>query len=56
MSEERKKEMERRYIKELIEFITLAMQIRDGRRVEKQGRTTGSEEWRRRRGENGDRK
>lgn len=51
MSEERKKEMERRYMKELVEFISPTMQMRDGSKVEEQGRTTGSEEWRKQRGE-----
>ncbi|KAL3997862.1 Thioredoxin family protein [Acanthocheilonema viteae] len=54
MSEERKKEMERRYMKELVEFISPTMQIRDGNKLEEQGRTTGSEEWRKQRGEMGD--
>uniref|UniRef100_A0A0R3RQ64 Peptide-N(4)-(N-acetyl-beta-glucosaminyl)asparagine amidase n=1 Tax=Elaeophora elaphi TaxID=1147741 RepID=A0A0R3RQ64_9BILA len=53
MSEERKKEMERRCMKELVEFISPTMQIRDGSEVEEQGRTTGSEEWRKQRGEIG---
>lgn len=54
MSEERKKELERRYMKELVEFISPTMQIRDGSKVEEQGRVTGSEEWRKQRGEIGD--
>ncbi|CAG9532026.1 unnamed protein product [Cercopithifilaria johnstoni] len=54
MSEEWKKEMERRYMKELVEFISPTMQVRDGNKVEEQGRKTGSEEWRKQRGEIGD--
>ncbi|VIO96732.1 Uncharacterized protein BM_BM4496 [Brugia malayi] len=50
MSEEKKKEMERRYMKELVEFISPTMQLRD---VEEKGRTTGLEEWRKQRGETG---
>uniref|UniRef100_A0A1I8EU02 Peptide-N(4)-(N-acetyl-beta-glucosaminyl)asparagine amidase n=1 Tax=Wuchereria bancrofti TaxID=6293 RepID=A0A1I8EU02_WUCBA len=50
MSEEKKKEMERRYMKELVEFISPTMQLRD---VEEQGRTTGLEGWRKQRGETG---
>lgn len=41
-------------MKELVEFISPSMQLRDGNEVEQQGRTTGSEEWRELRGENGD--
>ncbi|VDO24385.1 unnamed protein product [Brugia timori] len=50
MSEEKKKEMERRYMKELVEFISPTEQLRD---VEEKGRTTGLEEWRKQRGETG---
>ncbi|VDO38030.1 unnamed protein product [Onchocerca flexuosa] len=40
-------------MKELIEFISPTMQIRDGSKIEEQGRTTGSEEWKKQRGETG---
>lgn len=40
-------------MKELVEFISPDMQIREGSRLEKQGRTTGSEEWKKQRGEIG---
>lgn len=39
-------------MKELIEFISPAMQMR-GSKIEEQGRTTGSEEWKKQRGETG---
>lgn len=53
MTSERRKEMERRYIKELVEFLSPCMQVRDGSEKEEQGRTSGSEEWKRLRGELG---
>uniref|UniRef100_A0A915PZZ3 Peptide-N(4)-(N-acetyl-beta-glucosaminyl)asparagine amidase n=1 Tax=Setaria digitata TaxID=48799 RepID=A0A915PZZ3_9BILA len=56
MSEERRKELERRYMKELVEFISPNMQIREGSKIEERGRITGSEEWKRRRGEGGSEK
>lgn len=43
--------MEKLYIKELVSFLTVRRDVRD---EEKQGRTSGSVEWRRRRGELGE--
>ncbi|VDK41138.1 unnamed protein product, partial [Gongylonema pulchrum] len=56
VTDERRKELERRCLKELIEFLSPNMQVREGSGVEEQGRTTGSEEWRKQRGEAGDSK
>uniref|UniRef100_A0A914ZZZ7 Peptide-N(4)-(N-acetyl-beta-glucosaminyl)asparagine amidase n=2 Tax=Parascaris univalens TaxID=6257 RepID=A0A914ZZZ7_PARUN len=50
---ERKKEMDRRYLKELIEFLSPSLQLREGSEVEHQGRTTGSVKWREARNELG---
>lgn len=43
--------MEKLYLKELISFLTVCLDVKD---EEKQGRTSGSVEWRRRRGELGE--
>lgn len=53
MSEERKVELQRRYMNELVEFLSPNMQVRDDSNVEKQGRITGSEQWKKERGEAG---
>ncbi|VDM37775.1 unnamed protein product [Toxocara canis] len=46
MSVERKTEMDQRYLKELIEFLSPNMQLRLNNEAERQGRTTGAAEWR----------
>ncbi|MFH4979965.1 hypothetical protein AB6A40_006674 [Gnathostoma spinigerum] len=54
LSEDRKKELDRRYINELVEFLSPNVQERSGSSSESQGRITGSKEWRQERGEMGD--
>lgn len=52
MLEDRKKELQRRVIKELVEFLSPCMQLR-GSSAQSQGRVTGSEDWKAARGECG---
>ena len=52
MTNGRKVELERRYMKELVEFLSPNLQVRDDNN-EKQGRITGSEQWKKERGEAG---
>ncbi|VDK44765.1 unnamed protein product [Anisakis simplex] len=53
MTAERKKELDRRYLNELIEFLSPNLQLRGESSSEYQGRTTGSVEWREKRNELG---
>uniref|UniRef100_A0A0N5AZ52 Peptide-N(4)-(N-acetyl-beta-glucosaminyl)asparagine amidase n=1 Tax=Syphacia muris TaxID=451379 RepID=A0A0N5AZ52_9BILA len=53
LPEERKSELQRRYLKELVEFLSPNLQVRENNKKEHQGRITGSEEWKKARGEEG---
>lgn len=53
LPQERQQWLTKIFMKELVEFLSPATQLRDGSEAENQGRKSGAEEWRRGRGELG---